>query len=61
MPCRGTKIVPEIERWIENFKKAKEDLIPLVELDAENSDISMWYRKFLIGIHQLRRIDDVFT
>ena len=61
MPCRGTKIVPEIERWIENFKKAKEDLIPLVELDAKNSEISMWYRKFLIGIHQLRRIDDVFT
>ena len=53
--------MPEIERWIENFKKAKEDLIPLVELDAKNSEISMWYRKFLIEIHQLRSIDDVLT
>lgn len=53
--------MPEIERWIEHFEKAKEDPIHLVELDAENAEISMWYREFLIEIRQLRRRDDVFV
>ena len=44
-----------------HFEKAKEDLIHLVELDAENAEILLWYHEFLTEIRHLRKSDKVFT
>ena len=60
-PCRRTEIIPEIERWIMHFEKAKEDLIHFVELDAENAEILLWYHEFLTKIRHLRKSNKMFT
>jgi adenylosuccinate synthase len=61
MPCRRTEILPQIERWIKHFERAKQDPIHLVELDPEKAEISWWYREFLIEIEQLNKSDKVFV
>ena len=40
------------ERLIEHFEKAKKDPIHLVELDPENTEISLWYHEFLVKKEQ---------
>ena len=60
MPCRRTEILPEKEWWIEHLEQAKEDLIPLEELDNESAEMSVWYHMFLIEVGQLNKNDVVF-
>ena len=61
MPTRRTKVLTEIDRWIDHFEEGKKDQIHLVELEPESLDVTWWYHEFLIEIDQLSADDKVFT